>query len=816
MSEPAGFSRLDGESLFVVDVFFGGVRVGEARIMASPETIRFEEPDQVRSLLPPAVDPGRLLAALARPSLDANADLACVGTADPARCGRLEPLDVGVILNREKFRLDIFLNPELLRTEPRLAEEYLPEAQHGWSLVNSIGGIVAGQFETGGLYVNVQDQFVLARGSQRLRADLAIDSERGFRAEQLLLEWDRPERRYSAGALWTRGDDLYGRTKLLGLGLESQIDTRRDRDELEGTPVVVFLDRRSRVDIEYRGRVVSSRIYEAGNRQLDTSSLPDGSYEITLRIVPNGGAPREEARFYSKSPRLPSLGRTDFYAFGGVIIDDHVAGSGDLTSAPLAEGGVIHRVSDNWALEARTRLTEDDQSAQVGVTYLSPMVKVRAAGIVGSDGTRGTLLNLSSTGTGRLHFSIDVRDVHSGSEEPPPGALSPGQSGPLSTALPSLSAADSRYTQIGGLAAFSAANVRFLSTMFYRDARGEDAQFGIGPALEWDAYRSGPLVLTLRGDLTVTETGRTGFAGMSLRFVGRKASATALAGVRSSTTAGDSRGSGFSGALSAGWNARAIGGDMSVGLGYEHDPEESNVFASAQVENSAGSLSADLARTSAGGNFGAATQYALGFRSTIVASQGQAPRIVGKTTTESMIVAKVAGAGRDDRFQVLVDEQVAATIEGDRSAFISLPSYRAYQVRVRPAGKRLLSYDSSSHEVSLLPGSVVQLAWDTAPVVIKVGQLVDSKGVPVANASIAGPRIWSQTDDLGFFQVEAPEGTVMEVTTADGRRFPLTLPSASASLAGLVHLDRVRCCDGVEGREMARNETSEASRGIGK
>ena len=101
--------------------------------------------------------------------------------------------------------------------------------------------------------------------------------------------------------------------------LRAQIDTRLDRDEVLGSPVVVYLDQRARVDVVRDGRVLYSAIYEAGNQAIDTSNLPDGSYDIILRIDEPGRPEREERRFFSKSRQIPSLGRTDFFVFGGLL-----------------------------------------------------------------------------------------------------------------------------------------------------------------------------------------------------------------------------------------------------------------------------------------------------------------------------------------------------------------------------------------------------------------------------------------------------------------------------------------------------------------
>ena len=114
-------------------------------------------------------------------------------------------------------------------------------------------------------------------------------------------------------------------------------------------------------------------------------------------------------------------------------------------------------------------------------------------------------------------------------------------------------------------------------------------------------------------------------------------------------------------------------------------------------------------------------------------------------------------------------------------------------MRIRPTGKDLLAYDSSPRTVSLYPGTVAKLAWNVAPVTIKFGRLTAPDGLPVAEASITGKDIWSETDDEGYFQIEAPDGIRLTVTTKEGRSFAMTLPSGQAN-RGIARLGSIVCC----------------------
>ena len=86
------------------------------------------------------------------------------------------------------------------------------------------------------------------------------------------------------------------------------------------------------------------------------------------------------------------------------------------------------------------------------------------------------------------------------------------------------------------------------------------------------------------------------------------------------------------------------------------------------------------------------------------------------------------------------------------------------------------------------------MEWTTTPVTIKLGQLLDADGQPVRRANISGNGIWSQTDENGFFQVEAADDAVVRLTLQDGREFELTLPVSGAAPVKVAQIGQIICC----------------------
>jgi hypothetical protein len=181
-----------------------------------------------------------------------------------------------------------------------MVDSFLVPTSDGPAVVSSLGAAMSGS--GGDNAFNFQSRTILSLGDARLKTNLSYSSDFGAVADDLLLEVDKPNWRYTAGLFWTPGTSLVGRRRILGVGAASQFDTRTDREQLEGTSLPVFVQQPSVVEILIDGRLAGSQVVEAGNKLIDTSGLPEGSYPIILRVREKGRGTRDERRFSSRTP----------------------------------------------------------------------------------------------------------------------------------------------------------------------------------------------------------------------------------------------------------------------------------------------------------------------------------------------------------------------------------------------------------------------------------------------------------------------------------------------------------------------------------
>jgi hypothetical protein len=265
---------------------------------------------------------------------------------------------------------------------------------------------------------------------------------------------------------------------------------------------------------------------------------------------------------------------------------------------------------------------------------------------------------------------------------------------------------------------------------------------------------------------------------------------TALGGGRASSIADDDLGEGPVAALSGSLSRDLAGGELSLGGGYDHQPRQDNLVASTEYRHELGTLAGDFVRSNTPTD--TVTQYSLGLQTTFVAGAG-ALEVAGKTTSESLDRrprrwrarlrpvrgARQRAARRDDRRRRPADARAAR-----------LPRLRAAHPLDRrgPAHVRQLAAPHRALSRHCRPARLEGRAGDD-----QVRPPRRTRWHPVRGASITGKGVWSETDDDGYFQIEAADDADLTVTTSDGRSFSTVLP-AGAHGEDIARIGEVVCC----------------------
>jgi len=760
---PADFADLAQDHRVVADFFFGGKSLGQFEIDTTPGRLRIVHPDLVVAALGGVKDPVALTAALAAP-LDGHANLVCSDPNIP--CERPTPSTAAIVYDQAHFRVDLYVAPQLLAVRPTMTDRYLKPADRRPSVVDAIGATVAGGDGQPALY-SVRNRIVVGAGNARLVSEASITSGRGADIDTVAAELDRPDRRYVAGLFYAPGTDLVGRRRLLGAGIASQSDTRADRTTLTGTRLVVFLAQRSRVDLFVDKRLVSSHVYEAGNQALDTSSLPDGSYMIEIRIQENGGATRTEQRFFTRSAAIPPSGQTLFFADAGVLAIDRSGSVMDVTGIPVAMAGAARRLGAHLAWDVTLIGTRDRALAEAGLTGFSSGFQGRFAILGSSRGDYGALLQWASASTSRLNYSFDLRRVVSRDDRPliPLGDDVPD---PLLADTVQSDAAQrvgTTFSQMSATLSYRIGCAQLGVAGFLRHDVGQATSYTVGPTIHWPILQRARFQLTFDGSYAKTDQGRSVAFGLRFQLLGRHASLGATAGGQTVST-GNRQPLSDIAEITGSYQRDSVAlGQVNATGTLQHSGEGMLAQATVDDRGPLGYVAASLLHRTDDGQSG--TQYALNVQTSM--ALGRDGLDVGaQRQTDSAIMISLGGSARATRFEIFVDENPSGFIRPGGRALIAVIPYRRYTVRLKPVGGDLVNFDARPRIVDVFPGSVAALQWKADQVIAMFGRLVRPDGRPVANADVAASDAIGATDDRGYFQIQSAADAVLLVHAADG------------------------------------------------
>ena len=758
---PSEFTQLAAEQQVVADVFFGGRSIGQFEIVATPGAIRLREPDALVARLAGVSDLRAVRDALGG-TLDSNARFVCHG--DETNCARPQPDVAAVVFDQQRFRLDLYVNPKLMLIRPVVADRYLAPPSDKLALVDTVGGAIVGGSDEKAEY-SITNRAILSYGNARIVSETTSSTDRRIDVDTLALEVDRPGLRYSAGVFYVPGADLVGRRRIVGAGIETQFDTRTDRTELQGSPLVVSLGQRSRVDLYVEGRLVSSHLYEAGNQAIDTSTLPDGSYPIEIRIQEIGGAARSEQRFFTKSTTIPPSGHTVFFANAGLLaVDDEHRWLG-IAHLPIATAGAARRIGSHFAWDATLMATSDRQLAEVGLSWLTAGFQARAAVLGSAQGDYAALLQATSASTGRLGYSFDLRHVQSSDGRPliPLEDVTPQALALTQTPGQNMILSGTTFTQMIGTIGYRIGRAQIGMTGYLRHDIGQPTSYSAGPTMHWSMLQRERMQLSFDGSFAQTDRGRAVAFGLRLQIVGARSSVFGSVGAQNDN--GDGRLSSLADIGGSIQRDHVLGGQASLSGNAQQSNDGTVVQATADERGSLGYASGTLVHRFDGDQ--STTQYGMTLQTVVAATKG-ALRVGAHDQNDSVIAVRIDGKARDGRFEVLVDGAPAGVLRVGERLTVAVIPYRRYTVRIRPIGGGLVAFDTRMRTVDVFPGTVAVQSWTADPVVAMFGRMVRPDGTAIQEADIAATGAISATDERGYFQIQAARVAVLTVRSGDG------------------------------------------------
>lgn len=350
---PAGFEIIASGMEERVEVVVAGKSIGLFDAVVSLDTVKFIQPQSILNAIPLTVDKASadyqtLLQQLSLP-LKRNGAMACSNGQEASTCSGIKSEGVDAIYDDAQGSVTLYLRKDWLPVDNRQAM-FLAADTH--DVTNAF-------IHQQDLNVMVQQDYssmyLQGAGAQGVTENSYIgfdwsltatqnddDNERSTDINNLYYRYDLARRNYlQLGRMDNRtlfsmqgGNFNYSFLPLGaidGLRLGSTMSYLNRERASQGTPVVIMLSRSARIDAYRNNQLLSSFYLPAGNQEIDTSSFPNGSYNIELRIYESNQWVRTEVSPFVKTGGMTD-GRIHWFVQGGRISDADEEG-GDVYQA---------------------------------------------------------------------------------------------------------------------------------------------------------------------------------------------------------------------------------------------------------------------------------------------------------------------------------------------------------------------------------------------------------------------------------------------------------------------------------------------------
>lgn len=808
---PPGFESLNEPQTNMLDVYYNGRPLGSLPATYTLTDVTFLQPAQLADLIPNAKDKAAVTQAFTK-ALPAHADLICSDKKPVPVCNLPDFDKVAVVFDLNKYRADVFVSPDLLLPHTKQSDLLGPSSA-GPSLRHDVNLAAAGSNTSGSSSFNLVNQGALGDGAARLNYQTSLahsgssssssgtpvssSSPTQFTVQQLNAEWDHNRYLLQLGYIDTTGNTFISNQNILGVNVGTTLNTLlQDKKSAYGSPLVIFLDLPSQVSIYRDNRLLSSSLYPAGQQTLDTTSLPIGSYLLTLKIQDNLGNSREETRFFVKTQDLPPKDYPIYYASAGYLTDVTSSGGssqGTVLPAPsstlVAQAGVNKRIGSNWGVTASTIAAQQNAYISSGLFFLLPYYQwqLKPEVIVGSENDYGVALS-SRAQIGQAQLNLTARRIWAKDNQDNDGTANDS-----SVFDPLVQGQSQVNFNMGFPLGKTLIN---LITQWTKSDDDSNYSYGISSHSILHRFRSSYLELNLSATRSSTET-LLAIAALNWNFTGREFSHRLSSSYTQDQS--NSTNTGPAVALNSTWRQYdAAQEGLTLGAGIGQSPTQQTANVNVDNINDYSHVTAQSSYTQLIGNnssdSSAVTQYNANIESQVVWADDARPTLgVGRGQTAGVVVY-IDSDQPGQEFQVLGNGQVMKVAKTNEFTPVFLNAYRTYELTIKATSKDFFKYDERPKQVTLYPGNYQYLTWKARQKLVIFTQVLLPNKQPFAQARLENGTDFNYTDEQGYIQLEIYRDThEVEFVQVDGERCSAQLPTELPIENGFASLDSITC-----------------------
>jgi len=758
---PAGFENLAGPQIQYVDIYFNERKIGATSITATPEIVTFDNPAEVAQMLSSLKSSVPIETLLVGP-FDTNGHLICYTTGDPPGCGFVEADPVAIIYNESDLRVDLFIAPELQSVQSLERLRYLPVAGRKNTSILSVY-TVASKLEDEDADIDFSARSLLGygRGNFSIEADYNSRSERK-RLREFKLTHFFNDYEIQAGTYFTSTGGALSDVDLIGGSFATSYKSRIDLERAFSSELVVFLQRESVVQIAIDDRIYAGGSYEAGNQALDTTALPDGTYQVQIRIVDPVTGTRVETRAFTKSALIPPKGTSVIgTSVGNVLEYDGDNALPDVTNVSVVGFSLANRFTDQSAYKLGLLQFGTQSFFQTEFIYLGESFSLQLAASAGDDSTVASAFRVAFAHKG---VSINLSSRTFASEFNPEEGSAYQQifTNDYKQASASISKAFSRFS-VGARASY----------------RREEVDQGFTESNQYAVYYRQPVLRrkNLRGFVDANFQKDDVEKRLRLQFNLYFGRGQFNGGLNTAARRVDEQDWQYDWGLNAGWhssNAQAWQWRAGANVRSEQGNRSAGINADVDHPWFAAGVATNWNEVASGET----TQNSIASLGAHVGLDRKGLAVGGSDFAQAGVIIAVKGQPAGARFDVFVNNLKTASGEIGATQFIGLQPFERYSVKLVPQTTLSNGLGEEIHEFTLYPGTVERISITARQEILLVGTLIDESGELIANALMQTEPNPLIVDASGYVQAELPPGAVVPVKLADGSYCEFVVPDA--------------------------------------
>lgn len=427
---PPGFTDLPDEEISELAVYYDGTFLKNVVAEFDTQVVRLFNSEVLHPLLTPYLSDSEVVFNKLSQTLPANSDLACKNRRLGNTCPYLSPKIVGFILDRNNYRLDLFIAPEyLLYSSNDTAIVYSHPSSNEWSYSSRISSSLSGDLRQ--IVANVINDQYLSRGPYNLYMNLSYnhnidyeDSDSSYVGDFFLNNlngnYENKRRHYMFGFIPAAGTQYTASGNIFGYGLKTIDRLMKGQEGLVGTPIDITISVPSLVTYYVNNQIIYSRRYPTGVHAVDTNAFPNGSYMIRAVIEDINGDSSTQSFPFSKSTTDPIMGYPEYAFYLGMNRGETAEIYPKITGDFFATWNYAYRYSPKLALYFESGWQDNAFTLGFGPgfywrkrQYIRPSIAYDTkAGILYSITTQNYWKTISAT----LHASRVKDDVYDSNE----------------------------------------------------------------------------------------------------------------------------------------------------------------------------------------------------------------------------------------------------------------------------------------------------------------------------------------------------------------------------------------------------------------